>query len=74
MKSKFVGVLIVGLAIAAFVLNASAYVVKEGTQAIITQFGKPVNAATPARGRVALALPAALLLCFRAPSPEQGSC
>jgi membrane protease subunit HflC len=42
MKSKMVAIVIVVLGIAASVLFSSAYVVEEGKQIIVTQFGKPV--------------------------------
>ncbi len=47
MKAKLIGVGVV-LAVLLFVLFSSAYVVEEGRQAVITQFGKPVNFTTEA--------------------------
>jgi len=44
MKSKFAVFVVVVLGIAAIVLYSSVYVVEEGQQAIVTQFGKPVAA------------------------------
>ena len=44
MKSKFAVFVVVVLGIAAIVLYSSVYVVEEGKQAIVTQFGKPVAA------------------------------
>lgn len=43
MKSKIAAAVFVLLAIFAVVLNASTFVVEEGKQVIVTQFGKPVN-------------------------------
>jgi modulator of FtsH protease HflC len=42
MKRKITAIFVVVLGIAAIVLYASVYVVEEGKQAIVTQFGKPV--------------------------------
>ena len=42
MKSKVAAIFVVILGIAAIVLYASVYVVEEGKQVIVTQFGKPV--------------------------------
>ena len=44
MKSKIAASVVVVLGIAAIVLYSSVYVVEEGKQAIVTQFGKPVVA------------------------------
>ena len=43
MKTRIIAAVLVILGIAAFVLYSSAYVVEEGTQVIVTQFGKPVE-------------------------------
>ena len=48
MKFAGLGFVIVLLVIAAVVLYASAYVVEEGKQAVITQFGNPLKAVTEA--------------------------
>ena len=42
MKSRIAAIVIVVLGIAALVLYSSVFVVEEGKQAIVTQFGKPV--------------------------------
>ena len=43
MKTKITVAVLVILGIAAIVLYSSAYVVEEGKQVIVTQFGKPVD-------------------------------
>ena len=43
MKSKIAAAVFVLLVIAAVVLNASTFVVEEGMQVIVTEFGKPVD-------------------------------
>ncbi len=48
MKLKLAAVLLLTLAMAALGLYFSAYVVKEGQQAVITQFGRPVRFVTDA--------------------------
>ena len=49
MKSPLPAVVVVVLVLAAILLYASAFVVEEGKQAVITQFGKPVGYAREAR-------------------------
>lgn len=44
MKTKIAAVVVIVLGIASVLVYASAYVVEEGQQVIITQFGKPVKA------------------------------
>ena len=43
MKIRIAAVFFVLLALAAIVLDASTFVVEEGKQVIVTQFGKPVD-------------------------------
>ena len=43
MKTKIALIVVVLLGIAAIVFSSSAYVVEEGKQVIVTEFGKPVN-------------------------------
>jgi membrane protease subunit HflC len=43
MKTKIAAAIFVLLAISAIVLNASTFIVEEGKQVIVTQFGKPVD-------------------------------
>ena len=44
MKSKLAAIVVVTLVIGALVLGSSAYIVEEGKQVVITEFGKPVKA------------------------------
>ena len=44
MKNKIAATLVVVLGLVAVGLYASAYIVEEGQQVIVTQFGKPVAA------------------------------
>jgi membrane protease subunit HflC len=48
MKIKIAAILVVVLGIAAIVLYSSVYVVEEGKQVIVTQFGNPVRTVTDA--------------------------
>jgi membrane protease subunit HflC len=43
MKSKILPILLVAIALAAVVLSGAFYVVREGEQVVITQFGRPVG-------------------------------
>ena len=43
MKTKIAVIFVVVLGVAAIVLNASTFVVEEGKQVIVTEFGKPVD-------------------------------
>lgn len=59
MNTKITVVVLIALVIAAVVLYASAYVVEEGEQAVVTQFGKPVRFVVDAG------------LCFKTPFVQE---